>query len=59
MIFIALLNARTAEAVVQDFPAPMDKLPLYHEQLNILGVYIEAIPRHELKARLRLTRSTG
>ena len=42
LVFIALLNAETAPAVVDDFLAPAAKLPRYPEQLRILSRYVDA-----------------
>jgi hypothetical protein len=51
LVFIALLNAETAAAVVEDFLAPAVELPRYQEQLRILGRYLDAA-RPELQTRL-------
>jgi hypothetical protein len=51
LVFIALLHADTATGVVEDFLAPTAKLPRYHEQLRILGRYLEGA-QPDLRARV-------
>ena len=58
LVFIALLNADTAAAVVEDFLAPAVALPRYQEQLQILGRYLEAA-RPELKTRMATAAGTA
>lgn len=54
LVFIALLNADTAAAVVESFRAPTIKLPRHPEQLKILGRYVDAVGRPDLKERLAM-----
>ena len=52
LVFIALLNADTAAEVVESFRTSAKKLPRYADQLRILGRYVDAVGRPDLKERL-------
>lgn len=52
LVFVALLDTETAPSVVADFLDPPVRLPRYADQLQILGRFIDAVARPDLKGRM-------